>query len=91
LLQTHPGAQAVKLGPRLVGSSGRRRTNRSGSRGPRRSFALGPSTECVSSSRCQIAKGPDFMDHRPRAGGALPQTRRSQPSITESAARAAPN
>ena len=56
LLQTHPGAQAVKLGPRLVARQvDDERKAKADLARPLRSFVPGPSTECVSSSRCQIS------------------------------------
>jgi len=56
LLQTHPGAQAVKLSPRLVGSNQptANQTDQDLATPPAR-LAPGPSTECVSSSRCQTS------------------------------------
>ena len=53
LLQTHPGTSAVKLGSRLDSSSSRAIERSDKPRGLT-SFRPGRSTECVSSSQCQI-------------------------------------
>ena len=61
LLQTHPGTSAVKLGSRL-NSSGSRANERSDKPRGLTSSRPGRSTECVSSSQCQIVlASPDAL------------------------------
>jgi len=61
LLQTHPGTSAVKLGSRLD-SSGSRANERSDKPRGLTSSRPGRSTECVSSSQCQIVlASPDAL------------------------------